>query len=160
MNPSPIVLSAIMSTVDSLLILASSVVVRDVVQFVACKLLEHETVEGQIRVECPDDIVAISPGFRFLAVAFVAVGLAETDDIHPMPSPPFAELRSREQVIDGAKQDEDYSGFNPKVGLVYDTSDDSQLFTNISRSFEPPTTGNITNTSQGDLDVGCQGPYT
>lgn len=42
--------------------------------------------------------------------------------------------------------DQDYWGFSPKLGLLYDVNERSQLFFNASRSFEPP--------SFGELDVG------
>lgn len=36
-------------------------------------------------------------------------------------------------------QNEHYAGFSPRVGLRYDISKGMQAFTNLSRSFEPPT---------------------
>ncbi|HEU5047184.1 MAG TPA: TonB-dependent receptor [Rickettsiales bacterium] len=38
-----------------------------------------------------------------------------------------------------ASQNESYRGFSPRIGLRYDMADGTQLFTNLSRSFEPPT---------------------
>ena len=38
-----------------------------------------------------------------------------------------------------ATQDEHYAGYNPRIGLRYDINEQDQLFTNLSRSFEPPT---------------------
>jgi iron complex outermembrane recepter protein len=35
--------------------------------------------------------------------------------------------------------DQDYTSFNPRVGVLYDLNDTSQLFANVSCSFEPPT---------------------
>ena len=35
--------------------------------------------------------------------------------------------------------DQDYTSFNPRVGLIYDLNETSQLFANVSCSFEPPT---------------------
>ena len=40
--------------------------------------------------------------------------------------------------------DEDYTGFSPKVGLRYEFNPDIQLFTNVSRSLEPPSFGEMT----------------
>ena len=37
----------------------------------------------------------------------------------------------------------DYLGFNPKVGLRYDFDDKNQVFANVSRSFEPPSFGEL-----------------
>lgn len=36
-------------------------------------------------------------------------------------------------------RDQDYYGFSPKLGLLYEVSPQSQIFANVSRSFEPPT---------------------
>ena len=36
-------------------------------------------------------------------------------------------------------RDQDYYGFSPKLGLLYELSPQSQVFANVSRSFEPPT---------------------
>ncbi|MEZ0389180.1 MAG: TonB-dependent receptor family protein [Verrucomicrobium sp.] len=36
-------------------------------------------------------------------------------------------------------RDQDYYGFSPKLGLLYDVNPQSQIFANVSRSFEPPT---------------------
>ncbi len=38
-----------------------------------------------------------------------------------------------------AEQDTHYTGFSPRIGLRYDIDTDTQAFTNLSRSFEPPT---------------------
>ncbi len=38
-----------------------------------------------------------------------------------------------------AHQDKSYAGANPQLGLRYDVNRQTQIFTNISRSFEPPT---------------------
>ena len=37
----------------------------------------------------------------------------------------------------------DYWGYNPKLGLRYDFDDRNQVFANISRSFEPPSFGEL-----------------
>jgi len=39
-----------------------------------------------------------------------------------------------------ADRSADYTGFSPKLGLVWQAHDNAQLFSNISRSFEAPTT--------------------
>lgn len=38
-----------------------------------------------------------------------------------------------------ASQNKNYSGFSPRIGLRWDIEGDNQLFTNLSRSFEPPS---------------------
>ncbi len=47
-------------------------------------------------------------------------------------------------------RDQDYYGFSPKLGVLYDLTPQSQLFANVSRSFEPPTSVEI---------VGLGGPF-
>lgn len=42
-----------------------------------------------------------------------------------------------------------YFGLNPKVGLIYKVQDNIRLFTNFSRSYEPPTFLDIISTSGG-----------
>lgn len=48
---------------------------------------------------------------------------------------------------------QDYWGFSPKLGLLYDVNDKSQLFFNASRSFEPPTFGELFVGSFGGTDI-------
>jgi len=36
-------------------------------------------------------------------------------------------------------RDQDYYGFSPKLGVLYEVNPQSQFFANVSRSFEPPT---------------------
>lgn len=47
---------------------------------------------------------------------------------------------SDEFLANGDQSDEqDYTGFNPKLGMLWQATDTIQGFTNLSRSFEPPT---------------------
>lgn len=51
----------------------------------------------------------------------------------------------------------DYTGFNPRIGLLYDLTPRVQLFTNISRSFEPPMLEDLSGGNQsGFKDLGEQ----
>lgn len=43
----------------------------------------------------------------------------------------------------GNSFNETYIGFNPKIGLRYDINEHAQIFTNVSRSFEPPSFGEL-----------------
>jgi iron complex outermembrane receptor protein len=47
-------------------------------------------------------------------------------------------------------RDQDYFGFSPKLGVLYEVTPQSQLFANVSRSFEPPTSVEL---------VGLGGPF-
>jgi iron complex outermembrane receptor protein len=42
-----------------------------------------------------------------------------------------------------SSDDQDYWGFNPKIGLRYDITPKTHIFGNVSRSFEPPTFGEL-----------------
>ncbi len=42
-----------------------------------------------------------------------------------------------------ASQNEDYAGLNPRIGLRWDMTAQAQAFANLSRSFEPPTFGEL-----------------
>ena len=62
--------------------------------------------------------------------------------------------RDREQTVPAVVNASDtYTQVNPKLGFLYDSSDETQIFGNVSSSFEPPTEGNITNSIGGDLDA-------
>jgi iron complex outermembrane receptor protein len=45
--------------------------------------------------------------------------------------------------------DFDYYGFNPKAGFLYELTPKSQIYGNVSRSFEPPSFGELTNNVNG-----------
>jgi len=42
-----------------------------------------------------------------------------------------------------------YDGFNPKLGLVYDLAPASQVFANLSRSYQPPSFDDMTSVKEG-----------
>ncbi len=47
--------------------------------------------------------------------------------------------------LNAAESDSDvYSSFNPKLGVLYEPSLDTQLYANVSRSYEPPTFTELT----------------
>ena len=46
--------------------------------------------------------------------------------------------------------DEDYLGFSPRIGVVWSPWENTQLFSNLSRSYEAPTNGQFTNTASGN----------
>lgn len=62
--------------------------------------------------------------------------------------------------------DEDYLGLSPRLGVVWRPREDTQIFSNVSRSYEPPTNGQFSDTSTGrplkaqkatTLEVGARG---
>jgi iron complex outermembrane receptor protein len=42
------------------------------------------------------------------------------------------------------QDDQDYYGINPKIGMRYEFTPENQIFANFSRSFEPPSFGELT----------------
>src|SRR5262245_13609777 len=64
------------------------------VDLVTGQLLLHETVVGYVVIEGLDDVVAIAPGPRPMAVVLEAFGLGKPDDVEPVPPPPFAVMRA------------------------------------------------------------------
>lgn len=44
---------------------------------------------------------------------------------------------------------QDWIGFSPKVGLLWEATEDTQVFANVSRSFEPPSFGELVNAVGG-----------
>ncbi|MEM7199680.1 MAG: TonB-dependent receptor [Planctomycetota bacterium] len=94
---------------------------------------EAESITAEIYMQ---DIVSLNDTLQ--AVAGLHIGLARRD--------------FQTQFGTGITADEDYFGLNPKVGLIYEPRDDLQFFTNVSRSFEPPTDGGIQNSIGATLD--------
>lgn len=71
-----------------------------------------------------------------------------------------AAFARREAVIDfsnAATGDVDdsknYSGFSPKLGLVWQAGDNIQLFSNLSASYEPPSLGDFRNENDPNPDA-------
>lgn len=68
--------------------------------------------------------------------------------------------------------DESYQTINPSLGLIYQLNQDSSLYTNVSRLYEPPTTYQLTDqTATGQIqelnamrgvsfEIGTRGHYT
>ena len=46
--------------------------------------------------------------------------------------------------------DQNYFGFNPKIGLIYNLKNQQQVFFNVSRSYEPSTFDELINQSKGN----------
>jgi iron complex outermembrane receptor protein len=57
-----------------------------------------------------------------------------------------------EFLIEGDQTDsQDFQGFSPKLGLLYDISPRVAVFCNVSRSFEPPSFGELVNVGGNHL---------
>ena len=68
-------------------------------QHVTGDLLSDQTVERQVVVEGTDQIVSKSPGALGRDVPLVAVGVAVTHHVHPVPRPALAEMGGVEQAL-------------------------------------------------------------
>lgn len=49
--------------------------------------------------------------------------------------------------------DQDFWGFSPKLGFLYDVNDHSQIYFNASRSFEPPSFGELVGGGINKVDI-------
>ena len=67
---------------------------------VACDLPAHKLIVRQIRIQGPDDKVAIVKGELPVVVVFEAVTLREAREVEPVPPPTFPVAGTREEVID------------------------------------------------------------
>lgn len=65
-----------------------------------------------------------------------------------------------EETIFGADNtaSRDYWGFSPKAGMIWEPEKDKQVFVNVSRSFEPPSFGELTaaGAAPGLVDLSAQ----
>lgn len=63
----------------------------------------------------------------------------------------YAERSLREQFLVGPNNSDtqDWNAFSPKVGLLWEVDPETQIFTNVSRSFEPPSFGELVNALGG-----------
>ncbi len=68
----------------------------------------------------------------------------------------YAKRKNRDDFPVGAldpnnSDEQDWWGYSPKVGLLWDITDQAQAFLNVSRSFEPPSFGELVNATGGGL---------
>lgn len=63
----------------------------------------------------------------------------------------YAERKNRDDFPVGPNNSDtqDWSAFSPKVGLLWDIAPQSQVFANVSRSFEPPSFGELVDANNG-----------
>ncbi len=63
----------------------------------------------------------------------------------------YAERSLREQFLVGPNNSDtrDWNSFSPKAGLLWEVDPETQVFTNVSRSFEPPSFGELVNALNG-----------
>ncbi|HQZ27348.1 MAG TPA: TonB-dependent receptor [Verrucomicrobiales bacterium] len=63
----------------------------------------------------------------------------------------YAERKNRDDFPIGPNNSDsqDWAAFSPKLGLLWDVAPKTQVFTNVSRSFEPPSFGELVDANNG-----------
>lgn len=89
------------------------------------------------------DTIAVNDNLDFIAGTQAIFTRRESNE---------TDLRSNEF----GERAEDYSGLSPRLGLIWSPTEKTQYFTNVSRSFEAPTSSafavDLDNTTEGILD--------
>ena len=62
-------------------------------------MLTNELVIRNVLIEGPNQVIAIRPGMVARPVLVMAVRLGEVDDVHPVPGPALAVLRTSQQAL-------------------------------------------------------------
>ncbi len=88
------------------------------------------------------------------ATLYVEDRFRVSDDLRLVGGAALIEATRKQTTISGFGFDgkENYSHVAPKVGFIWDTGENNQVFGNVSQSFEPPTDGNVAS-SIGSLDA-------
>ena len=80
-----------------------------------------------------------------LLMTYAQVDLGLTDSFTVIAGGQYARAtRDVEAILNTVSGREEYDQVNPRVGVLYDASEDIQIFGNISRSFEPPSLADLT----------------
>ena len=66
---------------------------------IARNVLADELVEGDVRIEGADQIVPITPRTLDLGIRFIAVGVAVTNHVHPVPRPLLSKMGRVQQAV-------------------------------------------------------------
>ena len=80
---------------------------------VASEVLLQEPVVGHVFIEGPHEVVAILPGVGDGVVGLVAAGFRVAHQVHPVPCPPFTEMRRGQQSIHGL-----FAGFRARYRIL------------------------------------------
>lgn len=73
----------------------------------------------------------------------------------------FAERHFRDTFLTGAENQshlQDYYGFNPKLGAIYEINHETQAFVNFSRSFQPPSFESLVEFTEGPDSIAAYTP--
>lgn len=134
--------------------------------FVFGGLVYWGEMDGTNHVTLPDanqgPLLRINHGESSTSELYAENQFSLTDSIRLVTGAQFVHARRRVVVdnVNGAdtKNSKDYTGFNPKLGVIWDVDENIQLFANASRSYEPPTdnefnNGFIVNDTARELDA-------
>ena len=66
---------------------------------VACQMLPDQLVVGDVGIQGPNQVVAVTPRVGRVRIAFAAMGLAVADQVHPVAGPVLAELGRVEKLV-------------------------------------------------------------
>ncbi|WOE74390.1 TonB-dependent receptor family protein [Alterisphingorhabdus coralli] len=80
-----------------------------------------------------------------MLITYGQLDLGLTDNFNIIAGGQYARaIRDVEAIVNTVSGREEYEQFNPRLGLLFDASEDVQFFGNISRSFEPPSLSDLT----------------
>lgn len=107
-----------------------------------------------------EDIYQFTPALSGIVSVQVSQNSRENDDVFESPdSRPFFNFANKSYGVFSSpdtSSDLDYTGFSPKVGLIYELEEYGQVFLNLSRSYEPPTFDELFVLSGGNPNVGAR----
>lgn len=100
-----------------------------------------------------EDVYKLTSKLSAVAVFQVSYNVRNNEEQFETPeSRPYYNFASQNgDVFESANssQDKSYTGFNPKLGIIYSFNKTNRVFANVSRSYEPPTFDELINISGG-----------
>ncbi len=103
-----------------------------------------------------EDIYKFNPKLSGIASIQLSSNTRNNDDVYNDPTRPFYnQMNQSYGTVESSDSslDQDFFGFNPRIGLIYNLTKNNQLFFNLSRSYEPPTFDELINLSGGNPNL-------
>lgn len=101
-----------------------------------------------------EDIYKFTPKLSGILTAQLSINSRNNKDIYATPTVrPFFNFKTKKYgtfASTNTSLNQDFVGFNPKLGLIYDATENNQLFFNVSRSYEPPTFDELVNQAKAN----------
>lgn len=98
-----------------------------------------------------EDVYKLTSKLSAIAVLQTSYNVRNNEEQFETPeSRPFYNFASQTSGVfqsENSSQDKNYTGFNPKLGLIYSFDKANRAFVNVSRSYEPPTFDELINFS-------------